>query len=140
MDDDPISDQTDLGFTPTADSAFRYDATGRRAELWNLEYFAHLSKTELLLAEGGIEETRHRQLDLIRHVVDHRVLADVDALTIGHDLGVPVGPDVETNDDGVRGRGKQRIRLINGSHTGMNDQDLDPLVTQFFERLGQGLR
>ena len=78
-------------------------------------------------------------LHLVGHVVDDRVQADVDLLALGHVGGVAVGPHVEADDDGVRGRGQQHVRLVDGADARVDDADLDLLVGELLQRVGQHL-
>ena len=52
-------------------------------------------------------------------------------------LGVAIGPDVERDDDGVRRRGQQHVRLVHRADAGVDDADLHLLVRQLGERVGE---
>ena len=87
--------------------------------------------------EGRLEQADHGLLDLLGHVVDDRVQADVDVLALGDVGRIAVGADVEADDDGVAGRGEQHVELVDGADAGMDDADLDLVVAQLQQRVGQ---
>ena len=47
--------------------------------------------------------------------------ADLDVLALGDLGGLAVGPDVEADDDGVRGGGEEDVGLGDGADTGVQD-------------------
>ena len=53
--------------------------------------------------------------------------------------GVAVGPHVEPDDDRVGGRGQQHVRLVDGPDAGVDDADLDLLVRELVQRVGEHL-
>ena len=66
------------------------------------EDLADLGGAELDLLVLRLEHALERRLDLVDGLVDDRVVADVDALAVGQLGDLPVGPDVEADDDRVR--------------------------------------
>ena len=70
-------------------------------------------------------------------VVDDRVQADVDALAVGDVGGVAIRPDVEADDDRVRRRRQQHVGLVDRADAAVDDPDLDLLVGQLGQRVGQ---
>ena len=97
------------------------------------------ARAEAHFLERRLEQARHRLLDLVGHVVDDRVEADVDLLALGQVGGVAIGPHVEADDDRVRRRGQQHVRLVDGADARVDDADLDLLVRQLRQRVGQHL-
>ena len=59
-------------------------AAGDRAGLRDLEDVAHFGRAEPHFLERGLEQPGHRLLHLVGHVVDDRVMADVDLFALGH--------------------------------------------------------
>ena len=51
--------------------------------------------------------------------------------------GVAIGPHVEADDDRVRRRGEQHVRLVDGADARADDADLDLLVRQLGQRVGE---
>jgi hypothetical protein len=87
--------------------------------------------------ERRLEQAGHRLLHLVGDVVDDRVQADVDLRALGDVGGVAIGPHVEADDDRVRRRREQHVGLVDGADAGVDDPDLDLLVGQLGERVGQ---
>ena len=58
---------------------------------------------------------------------------------VGDVLGVAVGPDVERDDDRIRRRRQQHVGLVHRADAGVNDPDLDLLVGQLRQRVGEHL-
>ena len=56
---------------------------------------------------------------------------------VGDVLGVAIGPHVERDDDRVRRRRQQHVRLVHRADAGVNDPDLHLLVGQLGERVGE---
>ena len=87
--------------------------------------------------ERRVEQAGHRLLHLVDDVVDDRVQADVDLLALGDVGGVAVGPHVEADDDGVRRRRQQHVRLVDRADAAVDDADLDLLVAQLRQRVAE---
>ena len=64
-------------------------------------------------------------------------MADVHLLALGNFRGVAIGTNVEADDDGVRRRGQQHVRLVDRADAGVNDLDAHALVGQLRQRIGQ---
>src|SRR6478609_10808330 len=121
--DDTVADDASLG--ASLDLARADDRTGDRAELGGLEDLAHLGGAELGLLELRLQHALQGRLDLLDGLVDHRVVADLDALALGHIGVLPLGPDVEADDDGVRGHGQVDVVERDGTDTAVDDPQVD---------------
>ena len=64
-------------------------------------------------------------------------MADVDLFALGELLRVAVGPHVEADDDGVRRRRQQHVRLVDGADARVNDLDPHAIVAQLRQRVGE---
>ena len=51
--------------------------------------------------------------------------------------GVALRPHVEADDDGVRRRGQQHVGFVDGAHAGVHHADLDLVVGELLQRLGE---
>src|SRR5262249_3396782 len=76
-----VAQETQLG--GARDRALGDVAPGDDAELGNLEGVAHFGAAPGHFLERRVEQALHRLLDLVRHVVDDGVEADVDADLLG---------------------------------------------------------
>ena len=65
--------------------------------------------------------------------------ADVDLFLLGQKLGVALGPHVETDDDGVRGRGEEHVGLRDRTRAAVEDPELHLVRRKLGERLGDDL-
>src|SRR5579864_6875982 len=136
-DDGAVARQSRLGVAAARDPAVGHQAAGDRPRLRRLEDLLHARGPQARFLERRLEQAGHGLLDLVRDVVDDRVLADVDLLAIRHALRVAIRLHVEADDDGTRGRREQHVRLVDGADAGVDDADLDAVVAQLRERVGQ---
>ena len=90
--DHAVAEQAGLGVALAGDGALGDHAAGNRADLRHLEGIAHLRHADALFLEGRFEQAGHGLLDLVGHVIDDRVLADVHLFAIRHLGGVAIGP------------------------------------------------
>src|SRR5829696_439903 len=118
-------------------------AAGDRADARGLEELEDLSLAERLLDLLGLEHALHRRPQVLGHLVDHRVGADLDALALGGAASVGERADVEADDDGVGGRGEHDVGLVDAARGGADHIDDDlvlrelrDLVLERFERSG----
>ena len=79
-DDGAVAHQASLGVAP--DLAAAHEAAGDVAELARAVDLADLGGAELRLFVLGLEHALERRLDLVDRLVDHRVVANVDALAV----------------------------------------------------------
>lgn len=80
------------------------------------------------------------RLDLVDRLVDHRVVADLDALAVGQLGGLALGTDVEAHDDDVVRDGEVDVALGDAADAAVDDPQLDLLThvqlhQGFLERL-----
>ena len=104
-----------------------------------LKSVPHLGDAQAHFLEGWLEQPRHRLAHLVGDVVDDGMLADVDALALGDVLRVAIGPHVEADDDGVRRRREQHVGLVDRADARVNDSNLDLLVRELGQRVGEDL-
>ena len=77
------------------------------------------------LLELRLEHALQGRLDLLDRLVDHRVVADLDALALG-DVGVlALGPDVEADDDRVRGHREVDVVQRDRADAAVDDPQVD---------------
>src|SRR5690606_21302806 len=76
--------------------------TGHRAELRRTEYIAHFGNAQDLLADIAAQHTRQGFLDVFDDLVDHAVVAQIQAFAFDHLARRGVGTDVEAEDHRVR--------------------------------------
>ena len=98
-----------------------HQRTGDVADARHPEHLADLGGTELHLFELGLEHALERSLDLVDGLVDDRVVPDVDALALGRLARLALGPDVEADDDRVRGDGEVDVVLGDRTDTAADD-------------------
>ena len=114
-----FAEQADLRVA--ADEAVGDTAAGDLADLGDLEDVEDLGAAGVVLLEDRLEEAVHGLGDLVLQLVDDGVQADLDVLALGDFGGLAVGPDVEADDDRVRGRGEEDVGLGDGADTGVED-------------------
>src|SRR3954452_13171495 len=111
------------------------DTDPRRAE-----ELTDLDVTKGVLDLIGFEHALHRGTQLVQNLVDHRVVADLDALPLAHRAGVADGPHVEADDDRVGRRGKHDVGLVDAADAGADDVHRHLVLRQLgdlvLERLG----
>src|SRR5205085_1601248 len=108
-DDHAVADEARLGVA--ADLTTAYQGAGDVAELARAVDLADLRRAELHLFVLGLEQALERRLDLVDRLVDDRVVADVDALTLGQLARLALGPDVEADDHRVGRHGQHDVVL-----------------------------
>ena len=99
---------------------------------------AHLGTALGDLDHGRLVQALDRLLDVVGHLVDDVVEADVDALLLGGGLGMVVGTDVETDDDRVGDRGEVDVGLAHCADAFADDLDLDRGVLDLGDLAAQG--
>src|SRR4029453_17697865 len=97
VDDHAVADQPGLG---AADHLPAGDVrAGDHPDPRHPEQGPHLGAAQRALLVLGREHALERALDVLHHLVDDRVEADVDALAVGQRGGGRVGPHREADDD-----------------------------------------
>src|SRR6185295_6976725 len=132
-----VAQQADQGVA--WDDPFDDVAAGDRADLRHLEGVAHLGAAGRDLAEGGIEQADHRQLELVEQLVDDGVQPDVDAFLLGQLGRRALRADVEADDDRPRRRGEEDVVGRDRAEPGEDHLDLDLLGARLEEGIAEHL-
>ena len=83
------------------DAPVEHHTAGNGAGLGNLEQVPHLGRSQPHFFQRRLQQSGHGLLDLVGHVVNHRMVADIHLLALGNFRGVAIGTNVEADDDGV---------------------------------------
>ena len=94
--------------------------------------------TEHLLASERVEQTLHGFFDLINEFVDDGVELHLHAFTFRGGERLVLHFDIEADDDGVGGTGKQHVGLINGADLLMQDVEVALVGLDVGETFGNG--
>ena len=94
------------------------------------EDLADLGRAERLLDLLGREHALHRVAQLLDRAVDHRVVADLDALALGHRARVADRPHVEGEDHRVGGGGEHHVGLGHRADRAADHVDRDLVLRQ----------
>src|SRR5512133_1755069 len=129
VDDHAVADQAGLG--PAGDLTRGDVRPGDHADPRHPEGLADLGGAELALLVLGGEQALEGPLDVLHHLVDDRVQADVDAVAVGQVPGGRGGPHREADDDRPGHRGQGDVVLGDGpgrlvQHPQPDLGDLDP--------------
>src|SRR5690606_32731500 len=90
--------------------------------------------TEDLLAHIAAKHTRQGLLDVFDDLVDHAVIAQIQAFGLDHLARRRIGTDVETEDHGVGSQRQVGVGLSDTAHPTGYDLDLDFVVAQLVQR------
>src|SRR6478735_4365947 len=133
-----VADEPRLGVA--TDDTARDHAAGDVADLAGAEDLADLGLAERDLLELRLEHALECRLDLLDGLVDHRVVADLDAFLVGHLRRLALRADVEADDDRV-GRGRQvDVGLGDRTDTAVDDPQVDLFAdVDLGERVLEGL-
>src|SRR5829696_6952724 len=112
VDDHAVADQAGLG--PPGDLARGDVRPGDHADPRHPEGLPDLGGAGLALLVLGGEQALEGLLDVLHHLVDDRVQADVDALAVGQVAGGRGGPHREADDDRPGHRGQADVVLGDG--------------------------
>src|SRR6185369_2224802 len=118
-----VAQQPGLGVA--SDDTRPDDAARDVAELGRAEHLAYLRRAQLDLLVLGLEHALERRLDFLDGLVDDRVVPDLHALAVGVVADLALGPDVEPDDDRVRGLGQVHVVLGHAADTPVDDLELD---------------
>src|SRR5215211_7307917 len=113
VDDHAVADQAGPG--PAGDLARGDVRPGDHADPRHPERLADLGGAGLALLVLGGEQALEGLLDVLHHLVDDRVQADVDALAAGQVAGGRGRPHREADDDGPGHRGQGDVVLGDGA-------------------------
>src|SRR5664280_2178500 len=137
-DHDAVPDQP--GLAVAHDRPRAHQGTGDVADARHPEHLTHLGGAELRLLVLGLKHPAQRVLDVVERLVDHPVHPDVDVFAVGEIAGLALRPDVEAQDDRIRGRRQRDVVLGDGADAAVDDSqahlvaDLD-LEQRILDRL-----
>src|SRR6185369_3143326 len=97
------------------------EAPGHLTDPGDVERLPHLGTPEHLLLERRLEEAFERVAHVVQRLVDDAVRADVDAFPLRERRRLRLGSDVEAEDDRVRRRGEQHVRLGDAADRAVED-------------------
>ena len=89
-----------------------------------MEHLLHQGPAEFLLLFLRLEHAFQGRLQVVGHLVDDVVAANLHAELFGQRSGAFVGNHRETDDDGVGGVGQVDVGLADAAHRGLQDLDL----------------
>src|SRR5690606_31493046 len=135
MDDDTVPYDTDI--VVAVDFSVQHHTSRDCTDFRNLECLPYLDLGHDLLFKLGCQHTFHRRFDLFDSIVDDGVKTYIDLLILRKFSSTLCRSDLESDDDRVRSRCQQYIRLGYCSYRLMNDIDLDLVCRQFQQRIGQ---
>src|SRR5690606_36110211 len=118
----------------TVDRALDDHTTGHRPELRRTEHVTHFGNTKDLLAHIAAKHARQGLLDVFDDLVDHAVVAQIQAFGLDHLARRGIGTDVEAEDHGVGSQRQVGIGLGDTAHATGYDLDLDFVVAQLVQR------
>src|SRR4051812_31518942 len=118
-DHDAVADQP--GLRVPVDGPAADDRAGDVADPRHPEDLADLRTAEGDLLVLRLEHALEGRLDLLDRLVDDRVVPDVDALAVGELRRLPLGPDVEAQDDDVVGQRQVDVALGDPADAAVDD-------------------
>ena len=77
------------------------------------------------------------RFNLVGQLVNDGVQADIHLLLLGQRRGVALRPDVEPDDDRVRGRSQQHVGFVDGADAAAQHTDADLVVGELLQRVGE---
>src|SRR5690606_30565840 len=122
------------------DRALDDHTTGHRTELRRTEHVTYFGNTEDLLAHIAAKHARQGLLDVFDDLVDHAVVAQIQAFGLDHLARRGIGTDVEAEDHGIGRQRQVGIGLGDTAHATGYDLDLDFVVAQLVQRALQCLQ
>ena len=132
MDHHVVAQQAHLGAAP--DDAFGDHAAGDLADPGDVEDFADRGVAEEALAQGRRQHARQRVAHVVDHIVDDRVVADLDAVALGQVARLRVGPHIEADDEGAGCLGQDHIAFVDPADRRVQHPHRDLVGRQLFER------
>ncbi len=105
-----------------------------------MEDLADLGAADKVLLDLRRQHPLESGLHVVKDLIDHAVCADIDAFFLGQLLGLVIGLDVETDDDGIGGGRQDHVRRIDRPHALMHNADLDLRRPDLVQRILNGLQ
>src|SRR6267154_4487807 len=138
VDHHVVAQQADLG--AALDHAFGDHAAGDVADLGHAEDFANLRVAEEGLLVGRIEQADHQGLNVLGHLVDDAVVADIDLVALGDLARLRIGAHVEADDQRARRLGKRQVGLADAADAAIDHAGRHLLGAEPLQRAGQRFR
>src|SRR5579872_479862 len=132
VDDDVVAQQPHLGAAPH--QAFGDHAAGHLADLADIENFANLGVAEEALAPRRRQQARQGAFHVLDHLVDDRVVADLDAVAPRQIARLRIGTDVEADDHGIGRLGEDHVAFVDAADRGMQHAHRDLRRAEALER------
>src|ERR1700693_1092847 len=129
---DVVAQQPNLGAAPN--HALRDHAAGDLADPGDVEHLADRGIPEKPLAQGRGQHARQRIPHIVDHVVDDRVIADLDPVALRQIARLRVGSDVEADDHGAGRFGQDDIAFVDAADRGVQHPHGDLVGRQPIER------
>ena len=136
-DDRALPQEAHLGVA--GDGAVEHVAAGDGADAGHPEDLADLGVAGDDLFELGLEQAEHGVLDVLEHLVDDLVGADLDVLLVGHLAGLAIGAHVEADDGGVGRGGQLDVVLGDAADAAAHEGQLDLVALELAQALGERL-
>ncbi len=114
-------------------------AAGDGADPGHAEDLADLGLAGDDLLELGGEHADHGLLDVLEHLVDDLVGADLDVFGVGQLAGLAVGAHVEADDRGVGRGGERDVVLGDAADGAVHERELHLVALELAEALGERL-
>ena len=102
------------------DHAIQHIATCDRTHFADMEYLTDLDQTEGQFALLWCQHAAHRRLDLVDHVVNDVVVADINTRGFSQLACRSICTHIETNDDGFGGQREVDIGFTDTTHCSMH--------------------
>src|SRR5579863_8517636 len=132
VDDDIVAQQPHLGAAPH--QALGDHAARHLADLADVEDLANLGVAEETLAPGRRQQARQGAFHVLDHLVDDRVIADLDAVASRQIARLRIGADVEADDHGVGRLGEDHVAFVDAADRGVQHAHRDLGGAEALER------
>ena len=88
-----------------------------------------------MFADFVAEQATCSRFYIVNHVIDDRVISDLDTLLVGGGTGRRIGTDVETDNRCVRRFGQTDVSVGDGTNARMQNPYTNFVIADFFHRL-----
>src|SRR5262245_49109627 len=132
-----VADDADLGVA--RHRPLGHVAPGDDSDLRDAERVAHFHHAVHVLALLGLQHAFERLLHRLDGFVDDLVELDVDALALGDLARARRRPDMEPQNDGIRGGGQLDVGVVDAADALVDDAHRNFLVRELLERFRQRL-
>ena len=121
-----VTQQTNLG--AAFDHTFGNHAAGNLADTGNVKDIADFGITQNLFFQFRRQHAFQRFLNVIGHVIDNRIITNVNAVLTCHVAGMRNGTDVKADDKGVGSLGQRYVGIRNRTDGRMQNLNADFIV------------